>query len=79
MPNLSLLLLLLPCLWAQPESSLRRAQQAQPKTFATNLALGQYLPCMLDQFRPALGQRQPPRGTVEQRGADLHFQTRDGF
>ncbi len=43
----SLLLLLLPCLWAQPsiptQANLRRAQQTQPHNFAANLALGQYL------------------------------------
>lgn len=54
MRNPSLLLLLLPCLWAQPsiptESTLRRAQQNQPGDFAANLALGQYL---LEAGQPA--------------------------
>ena len=51
MRNLNLLLLLwillLPSAWSQSsmlhEAALRRAQQAQPRNFAANLALGQYL------------------------------------
>jgi len=54
MRNPSLLLFLLPCLWAQPsiptESTLRRAQQGQPGNFTANLALGQYL---LEAGQPA--------------------------
>ena len=54
MRNLSLWILLLHCLWAQPsiptESTLRRAQQTQPGNFANNLSLGQYL---LEAGRPA--------------------------